>query len=246
MTTKKTTKPKRATKKVAKKATSNTKLSVDVYTKEGKKKGSVDLPASVFGVAWNGSLIQQVVVGMQANARTPVAHAKTRGEVRGGGRKPWKQKGTGRARHGSIRSPIWVGGGVTHGPRNDKVYAKKINKKMRVKALYIALSQKAKEGSVIFIDELAFTAPKSSEAKKMLYALSKVTGFEMLATKNKNAALVVLPGKDVSASKSFANFGNVSTTEVKDINPVVVLKHKYVIIGNPESAFKILQSRGGK
>src|SRR6202167_3095081 len=102
-----------------------------IYNTQGKKSGSVDLPEAIFGIKWNDSLMHQVVTSMQDNARTNVAHTKGRGEVRGGGKKPWRQKGTGRARHGSIRSPIWKGGGVTHGPSKDKVYSVAIPKKMR-------------------------------------------------------------------------------------------------------------------
>ena len=94
-----------------------------LYNNKGEKAGKVEVPESIFGLQWNADLVHQVIVGMQANARQPVAHTKTRGEVRGGGKKPWQQKGTGRARHGSSRSPIWKGGGVTHGPRKDKIYA---------------------------------------------------------------------------------------------------------------------------
>src|SRR5512135_3441222 len=101
-------------------------MKTDIYNIQGKKAGSVELPESIFGVAWNDSLMHQVVTSMEDNARTNVAHTKGRGEVRGGGKKPWRQKGTGRARHGSIRSPIWVGGGVAHGPRNTKVFARAI------------------------------------------------------------------------------------------------------------------------
>src|ERR1700680_4709986 len=97
-------------------------LSADIFNAQGKKSGSLNLPEHIFGVAWNDSLMHQVVTSMQANARTNVAHTKGRGDVRGGGKKPWQQKGTGRARHGSIRSPIWKGGGVTHGPNKAKVF----------------------------------------------------------------------------------------------------------------------------
>src|SRR3990167_5939340 len=122
----------------------------DVYNAQGKKAGSVELPESVFGVKWNDSLMHQVVTSMQANARPSVAHTKSRGEVRGGGKKPWRQKGTGRARHGSSRSPIWKGGGVTHGPRNEKVYTRAIPRNMRAKALFMALSRKLNDNEIIF------------------------------------------------------------------------------------------------
>src|SRR3989344_1678996 len=120
-------------------------METNIYNQEGKEVGKVSLPTAVFGVKWNPDLVHQAVVAMEANARTPVAHTKSRADVRGGGRKPWKQKGTGRARHGSTRSPIWVGGGVAHGPTNEKIFAKKINKKMRTKALYTVLSQKLRD-----------------------------------------------------------------------------------------------------
>jgi large subunit ribosomal protein L4 len=95
----------------------------------------------------------------------PVAHTKDRGEVRGGGKKPWAQKGTGRARHGSSRSPIWKGGGITHGPRNDKSYAQKVNRQARQKALLVALSRKFKDGEILFIDSLEMANPKTKDAK---------------------------------------------------------------------------------
>jgi large subunit ribosomal protein L4 len=129
---------------------------------------------------------------MQANARHVIAHTKARGEVRGGGIKPWKQKGTGRARHGSIRSPIWKGGGVTHGPRNERVFAVKINKKMRRAALLSVLSRKAKDGELIFVEKLAFDAPKTKDAKAALVAIAKAAGANALVAKSKNAALCCL------------------------------------------------------
>src|SRR5574343_1502152 len=124
-------------------------METQIYNQKGKSVGKFDLPESVFGLPWNADLVHQVVTAMQANARTPVAHSRTRGEVSGGGKKPWRQKGTGRARHGSSRSPIWKGGGITHGPRNDRIFEREIPKKMRRKALFMVLSEKAKQNLIV-------------------------------------------------------------------------------------------------
>src|SRR3989338_10372676 len=114
-------------------------MKIPVYTQEGKEAGEVALPKDVFEVKMNADLVHQVMISYAANKRQVSAHTKNRGEVGGGGRKPWKQKGTGRARHGSSRSPIWVGGGVTHGPLAEKNYKRKISKKMRAQALFSVL-----------------------------------------------------------------------------------------------------------
>src|SRR3989338_4393818 len=128
-------------------------MEAKVYTQDGKESGKVKLPEDVFNLPWNSDLVHQVVVSMESNARVTVAHTKDRSEVSGGGKKPWKQKGTGRARHGSIRSPLWIGGGVTHGPRNEKNFKKKINKKMKIKALYVVLSEKLRNNEILFLND---------------------------------------------------------------------------------------------
>ena len=209
----------------------------------GKETGKIELPDAVFAVPWNDALMHQVVTTMQANARNNIAHTKGRGEVRGGGRKPWQQKGTGRARHGSIRSPIWKGGGVTHGPRNEKVYAREIPKKMRAKALFVALSRKFKDGELLFVNSFGIETPKTAVAKKALAALSKISGFEQLATKRKNAALIAFAELSPVSQKSFRNLGNVECASVRNLNPVSVLGHAYIVIENPEAAVAIIQSR---
>ncbi len=218
-------------------------MKTDTYNAEGKKSGSIEVPESIFGVKWNDSLMHQVVTSMQDNARQNVAHTKNRGDVRGGGRKPWQQKGTGRARHGSIRSPIWRGGGVTHGPRNEKVFSRTIPKKMRSKALFMALSRKMRDGEVIFIDALSYAAPKTATAKKMLVTLAKIEGFSKLTTKKSNVALVALAGRSEAVEKSFRNIGHVTTTDVRNLNPVSVLGNSYIVIENPAEGIKILEGR---
>lgn len=216
-------------------------MEAPIYTKEGKKSGAVELPETMFGVRWNDALMHQIVTSMQANARPRVAHTKGRGDVRGGGRKPWKQKGTGRARHGSIRSPIWRGGGVTHGPSRDKVYARAVPKKMKTKALFMALSKKFADHEIIFVDSLEIAKPKTAEAKATLSALSKV-GFDRLR-KGKNAALIAIPARSEATMKSFRNIGSVSCMPVSDLNPVAVLSNSYILIEDPKQSLLALSAR---
>ncbi len=218
-------------------------MKASIFTTEGKKGGDITLPEAVFGVAWNADLVHEVITGMQSNARTGIAHTKDRGEVRGGGKKPWKQKGTGRARHGSRRSPIWVGGGVAHGPRNEKDYTKKINKKVRQKALAITLSKKFSDGEVFFVDSFSFTAPKTTDAKVAMSNLAKAASEDMLVKKRKNAALIVLSERDEAAEKSFRNFGNYEVVMAKDVNPVDLLTYKFVVVANPEASVALLEKR---
>ena len=195
------------------------KLKTKIYNQKGDESGVIELPENVFAVKWNADLVHQVVVSMNSVARSNVAHTKNRGEVRGGGKKPWQQKGTGRARHGSIRSPLWVGGGVSGGPRNEKNFDKKINKKMKAKALYTILSAKFKKGEVLFVDDLSMRAIKTKDARGVLASLSKVDGFSGLLSKRKNSAFVALANKDITTEKSFLNFSylNYTISKVKNL-----------------------------
>jgi large subunit ribosomal protein L4 len=217
-----------------------------IYTMTGKEAGSIALPAELFAAQWNADLVHQVVTGMQANARQVTAHTKFRGEVSGGGKKPWKQKGTGRARHGSTRSPIWKGGGVTHGPRAERDYSVKINRKMRSAALVSLLSKKLKDGEVVFVDSLAFAKPATAEAVKALGAIGKAAKLEGLMTKAKNSAVIALAGKDVNAEKSLRNIGNVTTEEIRNLNVVDLATKKYLIIERPTEAVAALSARIAK
>jgi large subunit ribosomal protein L4 len=218
-------------------------MEATVYNQKGKEVGKVKLPEAVFGLKWNADLVHQVVTSMESNARTPVAHTKDRGDVSGGGKKPWKQKGTGRARHGSTRSPIWVGGGVAHGPRNEKDYSRKVNKKMKAKALYTVLSSKFKEGKILFVDSFSFGKPQTKEAVSVLKNLSVVDGFSTLTTKRRNSAIVALSATNDNSKKSFSNISNILTEEVRNINPVDLLNYKYIIIENPEASLEFISSK---
>jgi large subunit ribosomal protein L4 len=233
-----------ATKTVEKKAPrAPISMEATIYNAAGTAAGTIALPEEIFGVKWNADLVHQVVIGMQANARHSTAHTKFRSEVAGGGKKPWKQKGTGRARHGSNRSPIWKGGGVTHGPRTEKDYSVKINKKMRVAALMTVLSRKWKDGEILFVDKISFAEPKTKDAKAMIVSLAKATGFGTLATKRKNAAVIAFSLKDTVAEKSFQNIGSVISEEVRNLNPLDLMNKKYLVLESPAKAFEILSGR---
>ncbi|MCK9344749.1 MAG: 50S ribosomal protein L4 [Candidatus Pacebacteria bacterium] len=214
-----------------------------IYNTKGKEAGKLALNEKVWGLSWNADLVHQVVESMRANARMSTAQAKDRSDVSGGGKKPWAQKGTGRARHGSSRSPIWRHGGVTHGPMTVKDYSKKINKKVRAKALYTVLSEKLRKGEVLFIDAIEMKAPKTTEAKGILSALSGVKGFEKMLTKKKNAAYFATGEKSDAVSRSFANFGNIEFDAVENMNPIDLLNHKYVVIVSPEKAISFIEGK---
>lgn len=217
---------------------------IKVYSKDGKETSTMALPKDQFGLTWNGDLVHQVITSLQSSARNPYAHAKTRGEVSGGGKKPWQQKGTGRARHGSTRSPIWVGGGVAHGPRNDKNYDRKVNRKAKNKAIATILSKKVKDGEVILVDSLGLKDPKTAEVKKILANLAKAdTSFANLATKKHNTALIVTPSNDTNAYLSTRNFKNLETQSVESINALTVSTYKYIILTSPKETVAALADR---
>jgi len=215
-------------------------MNTEIYSTEGKKVGEISLPKEVFGLGSNNDLVKQVADSLLSSKRKPVAHTKTRGEVRGGGKKPWKQKGTGRARHGSTRSPIWVGGGVTGGPRNDKNFDRKVSKKMRIKALYTILSEKFKDGEILFVDSINLSEPKTKNAISSLNTLSSVKGFEKIFAKKRNATTIALGTKNKETERAFENLSNVEVIESRNIDPLTLLQYKYLVIENPEVSLKNL------
>lgn len=217
-----------------------------VYNQKGESSGKVALPENIFAVQWNADLVHQVVTGMLSNKRAGTADTKGRGEVRGGGKKPWRQKGTGRARHGSTRSPIWVGGGVTHGPLAEKNYKKKISKKMRALALFCVLSKKVKKNEIIFVENLEQKEIKTKNALEVMANLAKATKARVLAKAQKPKALVVLVDRSPKTEKSFRNLPQLDLVFLKNLNPVDVLNHQYLILENPEVAIKFLETRASK
>ncbi|MDP3710399.1 MAG: 50S ribosomal protein L4 [bacterium] len=198
-----------------------------IYNQTGQKTGTVNLPDSVFGLKWNADLVHQVVTSQQANQRPKIAKAKDRSEVSGGGKKPWRQKGTGRARHGSIRSPIWKGGGATHGPITEKNYKKKINKKMAKKALYTVLSAKAKDKEIIVLEGFNIKDGKTKYAAESFKNFSKVPEFSRL-TKG-NGVLAALAEKSVGNRRALRNLPYVGVEEARNLTANQVLQYKYIL-----------------
>lgn len=217
-------------------------MEAKIYNKEGKETGKIELPASVFGVKWNDDLVYQVATAMQANLRRPVADTKGRGEVRGGGKKPWRQKGTGRARHGSSRSPIWTGGGITHGPKAEKDYSQKLNKKMKAKAFLTVLSRKFADGEIVWLEDLALSTPKTKEAQTCLNNLAKA-GFEKINYKAGRRAIVLTPAQDLSLSRSLRNISSTTVTTLRDVNVLDLLNYKYVVIAKPADSLVAIKAR---
>ncbi len=221
-------------------------MEAKIYSTKGKESGSIKLPEKLFNLRWNSDLVHQVSTSLTSSIRKAVAHTKNRAEVRGGGKKPWQQKGTGQARHGSRRSPIWVGGGITHGPRNEKSFERKVSKSMKAKALYTILSRKFRDGEVLFIDSINFSEPKTKIAKQTFVDLSKIKGFENIFSKKRNSAIVALAHKNKEVERAMSNLGNYEVLEARNLHPLALLKYKYVVIENPEASLKVLPGQTSK
>ncbi|OHA48922.1 MAG: 50S ribosomal protein L4 [Candidatus Terrybacteria bacterium RIFCSPHIGHO2_01_FULL_48_17] len=205
-------------------------MKVKVYTKEGKQNGTVELPDSVFGVPMNNDLLHQAMSVMLSRRRQPRAHTKTREEVRGGGRKPWRQKGTGFARHGSRRSPIWKGGGVTFGPRKDKRFAKRIPDAMKKKALAVALSQKARDEELAVIEKISVSQPKTKEAALLLTTL--LASIFKVEKKAKKPSVLIAFAKENQgqAFRAVRNIPYAQAFRPENLNLLEVLEYRYILI----------------
>ncbi len=195
-------------------------MKVDVYNQQNKKVETIDLPDKIFNVKWNPDLTHQALVVQLANSRQILAHAKDRGEVRGGGKKPWRQKGTGRARHGSIRSPLWKGGGVTFGPTKEKIFAKKINKKMKRSAIFSVLSKKLKDNEIKIIDQFDVGLKKTKDwfgiLKNLVDLRSKTLLIPSIANKKIHQAVI--------------NIKNIEAISPKSLNVYDLLRNKNIVL----------------
>lgn len=191
---------------------------VALYNVSGQQIGDIDLDQNVFGIEINKHVLYEVIKNQLANKRQGTQSAKTRSEVRGGGRKPWRQKGTGRARHGSIRSPIWTGGGVTFAPK-PRDYSYKLPKKVKRLGMKSALSSKVVDNNIIVLDELKLSQPKT---KNMVSILNNIN--------SKKKALIVMSEKDENVIKSASNIPGVATALVNTLNVYDILNYDSFII----------------
>lgn len=194
-------------------------MKIAVYNLEGKELEKLDLDDSVFGLPENDVLVHQVYVSLMANKRQVIADTKTRGERAGSGIKPWRQKGTGRARVGSVRTPVWRKGGIAFGPTSDRNFKKKINKKMNAKAIATVLSGKAKDKEIVVLEKLELASKKTKEVAKTISNL-----------KLKGKILVALDGKEKDFALFSRNISKVKNIAVDQINVLDLLNNKNLIL----------------
>ena len=192
--------------------------SVKLYDMKAKEVGTLELPDALFNTEYNESVIHQAVVQRLANERQGTKSTLTRSEVRGGGRKPWRQKGTGRARQGSIRSPQWVKGGVVFAPKS-RDFSKKMNAKAKAVALFSALSQKIRDDEVIFVDEIKVAAPKTKEMAAFLKAFNL-----------EKTVLLVMDNNDEAVLRASANIEAISTIAANQLNTYDVVKNAKIVV----------------
>jgi large subunit ribosomal protein L4 len=211
-------------------------VKIKVYNQKAEGVGELELPSKIFGVKANSDLIHQAIVTQMANEREVLAHVKTRAEVRGGGKKPWKQKGTGRARAGSSRSPLWIGGGVIFGPRKDRNFSKKLNKKMKQKALLMSISDKIANDVVVVLDKFELAEIKTKAFNNIISAVEK----NVLKT-NRRSMLLINDAKDDVVIRSGRNLKGLEIINIDNINILDVLKYKNLLL--TESVIKKLEER---
>ena len=208
-------------------------MKVDVHNLVGEKVDTVELPPDIFEVTVNTGLMHQALIRQMSNARLGTHKAKTRSEKRGGGAKPWRQKGTGRARHGSRRSPIWVGGGKAHGP-GVRGHGKRMPRQMRQAALRSALSEKAASDQIVVVDELKMIEPKTKKMEEIL----------MVLVPNAASSLVVLPDTNDVVEKSVRNLSWASTLRASYLNIRDLIGHDALVL--PLASLEAIRSHLGR
>lgn len=201
-------------------------MKTNLYNQQGEILGEIQLPEAIFDLKVKDDVIHQAVVAQLANSRQVLAHTKDRSEVRGGGKKPWRQKGTGRARHGSIRSPLWKGGGVTFGPSKHRNFSKKINKKTRRKAIFMALSGKAQDQKILVFDAINLEDAKT----KTLAGVLKVLSGKLMERKNPPSTLLITPGQETKTQQAISNIKFAKALSAKSLNVADLLSHQIVLL----------------
>jgi large subunit ribosomal protein L4 len=219
-------------------------VKTNVYNQSGEIVSELKLSDKVFAVKINEDLIHQAMVTQAANERQVLAHTKTKSEVRGGGKKPWKQKGTGRARAGSSRSPIWIGGGVTFGPRKDRNFSKKINKKMKQKAITMIFTDRLAENNLAVIDKIEMKEFSTKKFNDFVKKIENVFPNENKTKKSKRSILFVNDIKDEKVVLSSRNLVGFDIINLENINIIDLLKYKNLVI--TESAIKNINDRYSK
>ncbi len=211
-----------------------------IYNQTGEKVKEIELNSKVFNVEIKNSVVHQVAVAQMANSRVAIAHTKDRSEVRGGGKKPWRQKGTGRARHGSTRSPIWIGGGVTFGPTKDKNFSKKVNKKQKTKALFMCLSDKLNNNLFILLDKLNISEGKTKEIIEVIKNLKDILKLKIIKNKNlKLSILIILSKNNKKIIQAGKNLPGVKIITADSLNVLDLLKFEKVLI--TEKSLEIIE-----
>ena len=200
-------------------------LKIKVYNQAAEPVKDLELTENIFAVKANHELLHQALVAQMANGRQVLAHTKDRSEVSGGGKKPWKQKGTGRARVGSSRSPIWIGGGVTFGPTKDRNFKQKTNQKMKQKALFMVLSDRVKNESLVVLDNIDFNEYKTKKFNELLGGLEK----KVLKTERRDI-LILNDSKDDKVKYSGRNLTGVKIINLENVNLADVLNFRYLLI----------------
>lgn len=208
-------------------------MKTKVYNQKFESSSEVDLNPKIYEVKPQAELIQLAVRAQRANSRPSIAHTKNRGEVSGGGKKPWKQKGTGNARAGSTRSPIWRHGGITFGPRSDRNYSLKINKKMFRKALFMTLSDKAMNSQFFVFSDLNLDQPKTKQMSSFL------TGLKSKVAKDSKRFLVVIPAGNENIERASKNLKNTKVIRATSLNVIDIIEADSVIL--PQNSLELIE-----